>query len=193
MHQRGTMIWSQLRFPPAQPSPSHNVHNRAWPVFYTLQKVTQHDVNRLYRVAQKECNTYDQWFQENEGQKENVVCIIAYQILFPARWHQNQNFDEGVWILWPFFWGNVIFKICPSISKASIYVRKFSIVWLTRVNCQLLLCKAKPAWIIKTSNHYITLQHYNPGGATQRNSSLPQTWLLIQKDEILEITLPHWL
>ena len=32
------------------------------------------------------------------------------------------NFDEGVLILWPFFWGNVIFKICPSISKVTIYV-----------------------------------------------------------------------
>ena len=34
------------------------------------------------------------------------------------------NFDEGVLILWSFFWGNVIFKICPSISKVTIYVPK---------------------------------------------------------------------
>ena len=34
------------------------------------------------------------------------------------------NFDEGVLILWPFFRGNVIFKICPSISKVTIYVPK---------------------------------------------------------------------
>ena len=72
------------------------------------------------------------------------------------------NFDEDVLILWPFFWGNVIFKICPSISKVTIYVPKFSIVWLPRVKCLLLLCKAKPAWI-KRSIHYVTLQHYNPG------------------------------
>ena len=43
-----------------------------------------------YRVAQKDCNTYDQYFQENEGQNEKVVCIIAYNILFPARWHQDR-------------------------------------------------------------------------------------------------------
>ena len=73
------------------------------------------------------------------------------------------NFDEGVLILWPFFWGNVIFKICPSISKSQFTYQNFSIVWLPRVNCQLLLCKAKPAWIIKRSIHYVTLQHYNPG------------------------------
>ena len=73
------------------------------------------------------------------------------------------TFDEGVLILWPFFWGNVIFKICPSISRVTIYVPKFFIVWLPRVNCQRLLCKVKPAWIIKRSIHYVTLQHYNPG------------------------------
>ena len=72
------------------------------------------------------------------------------------------NFDEGVLILWPFFGGNVIFKICPSISKVTIYVPKFAIVWFPRVKCLLLLCKAKPAWI-KRSIHYVTLQHYNPG------------------------------
>ena len=103
------------------------------------------------------------------------------------------NFDECVLILWPFFWGNVIFKICPSISKVTIYVPKiFPLFGFDpRVNCQLLLCKAKPAWIIKRSIHYVTLQHYNPGGATQRNSSLPQTWLLIQKEQILKLTLPQ--
>ena len=34
------------------------------------------------------------------------------------------NFDEGVLIMWLFFWGNVIFKICPSISKVTIYIPK---------------------------------------------------------------------
>ena len=28
------------------------------------------------------------------------------------------NFDEGVLILWPFFWGNVIFKICHFCLKS---------------------------------------------------------------------------
>ena len=43
----------------------------------------------IYRVAQKECNTYDQWFEENEGQNKQAVSIIAYKVLFPARWHQD--------------------------------------------------------------------------------------------------------
>ena len=33
------------------------------------------------------------------------------------------KFDEGVLILWPFFWGNVIFKICPSIWEVTINLR----------------------------------------------------------------------
>ena len=48
-------------------------------------------------------------------------------------------------------------------QKSQFTYRKFPIVWLPRVNCQLLLCKAKPAWIIKRSIHCVTLQHYNPG------------------------------
>ena len=31
---------------------------------------------------------------------------------------KNINFDEGVLILWPFFWGNVIKKICHFCLKS---------------------------------------------------------------------------
>ena len=47
-------------------------------------------------------------------------------------------------------------------QKSQFTYRKFSIVWLPRVTCLLLFCKAKPAWI-KRCIHYVTLQHYNPG------------------------------
>ena len=47
-------------------------------------------------------------------------------------------------------------------QKSQFTYRKFSIVWLPRVKCLLLLCKADPAWI-KRSIHYVILQHYNPG------------------------------
>ena len=56
------------------------------------------------------------------------------------------------------------FSRCALLSQKSRFTyQKFSIVCLPRVNCQLLLCKAKPAWIIKRSIHYVTLQHYNLG------------------------------
>ena len=48
-------------------------------------------------------------------------------------------------------------------QKSQFTYRQISIVWLPRVNCQILFCKAKSAWILKRSIHYVTLQHYNPG------------------------------
>ena len=52
-------------------------------------------------------------------------------------------------------------------QKSQFTYRKFSIVWLPRVKCLLLLCKAKPAWI-KVIIHYVTLQHYNPGSYSNK-------------------------
>ena len=34
-------------------------------------------------------NTYDHQFQENEGENEKGVRIIAFRILFPAKWYQD--------------------------------------------------------------------------------------------------------
>ena len=34
------------------------------------------------------------------------------------------NLMEAFWFCDRFFWGNVIFKICPSISNVTIYVPK---------------------------------------------------------------------
>ena len=46
---------------------------------------------------------------------------------------QQNDFDEGVFILWPFFWGNVNFKICHfCLNSHNIDVPKISIVWLPR-------------------------------------------------------------
>ena len=32
------------------------------------------------------------------------------------------DFDEGIWILEPLFWGNVIFKFAPLVSKVTFEV-----------------------------------------------------------------------
>ena len=102
---------------------------------------------------------------------------------------KNANFDEDVLILWPIFWCNVISKICTSISKVTIYVPKiFHCLAFPGEVCVLLLCKAKPAWIKHWLSNFAALQS---GGATQRNSYLPQTWLLIQKEHIKKMTLPQ--
>ena len=80
-------------------------------------------------------------------------------------------------------------KLATSVSKVTIDVPQISIVWLPLVKCLLLLWKTKTARI-KRSIHYVTLQCHNPGEATQRNSSQPQSWLLIEKKQILKMTLP---
>ena len=99
-------------------------------------------------------------------------------------------FDEGVLILWPFFWGNVNFNFRQCrlkshnwhIQKSKLTYRKFAIVLFFRVNCLLLLWKTKTAWI-KRSIHYVTLQCHNPGEATHRFSSLPQSRRLIRNKQ----------
>ena len=68
-------------------------------------------------------------------------------------------------ILMKAFWFYGRFSEAMSVSrfallsqKSQFTYRQCSIVWLPRVKCLLLLCKAKPAWI-KRSIHYVTLPH----------------------------------
>ena len=103
---------------------------------------------------------------------------------------KNANFDEGVLILLPLSDAMSFSRFALLSQKSQFMYWRLSIVWLPRVKCMLLLCKAKPAWI-KRSIHCVILQHYNPGELLKRNSSLPQTWLLIQKEQILKMTLPQ--
>ena len=100
------------------------------------------------------------------------------------------NFDEGVWFYGHFSEAMSFLKFATSVSEVTIDVPQISIVWLPRVKCLLLLWNTKTAWI-KRSIHYVTLQRYNPGEATRRNSSRPQSWLLIEKKQILKMTLPQ--
>ena len=81
--------------------------------------------------------------------------------------------------------------LLPSQKSQLWLSRKISFVWLPRVKCLFLLCKTKRAWI-KRSIHYVTLQCYTFGGAaTHRYSSVPQSWFLIQKKQIVKMTLPE--
>ena len=73
------------------------------------------------------------------------------------------NFDST----WSFFWGNVVFMICPSISKVTIYVPNFLHCLASPGKVSALACKAKPAWI-ERSIHYVIFQHYNPGSYSKK-------------------------
>ena len=81
-------------------------------------------------------------------------------------------------------------------QKSKFTYWKLSIVWLPRAKCLLLLCKTREVQENKASmnKEKHSLRNFaalESGGATQRNSSLPQTGLLIQKVQILIMTLPQ--
>ena len=78
-------------------------------------------------------------------------------------------------------------KFATSVSKVTIDVPKMSIVWLPRVKC-LLLLKNEDS-MNKEKNSLRTSVVLQSGKGTQRNSSLPQSWRLIQKKQILKMTL----
>ena len=49
----------------------------------------------------------------------NKLCpLLRIKFFFQQDDTKIINFNEGVWILWPFFWGNVIFKICHFCIKS---------------------------------------------------------------------------
>ena len=48
--------------------------------------VVSHTRKVLYMVAQKERNTYDQWFQETRNKMKRHNCVLNS---FPARWHPD--------------------------------------------------------------------------------------------------------
>ena len=81
-------------------------------------------------------------FQKTRDRMKKLCALLHMKFFSQQDDTQIINFYEGVWNLWPFFWGNIIFKICPDISKVT-------------------------------------------------NSSLPQTLLLIQKEQFLKMTLPQ--
>ena len=91
----------------------------------------------------------------NNFKKMKKLCALMCTEFFSQ---QNDtkiiNFDEGILIVWSFFWGNVIFKICHFCLKSHSWLTANSILWLPRVKCLLLLWKMKTAWI-KRSIHYV--------------------------------------
>ena len=43
---------------------------------------------------------------------------MRIEFFFQQNYTKIINFDEGILILWQFFWGNVIFKICYFCLKS---------------------------------------------------------------------------
>ena len=68
--------------------------------------------------------TFYQYCQENKGQNEKVVCIIYRSNMSPSSSKMTPR--SLILIIWPFFWGNVIFKICSVYLKShNLRTKKF--------------------------------------------------------------------
>ena len=102
-------------------------------------------------------------FKKRRDRMKKLCALLRIEFFSEQDDTKIVNFDEGVLILWPFFEAMSFSRFALLSQKSQFTYRILSIVWLPRVNCQLLLCKSKPAWIIKRSIHYVTLQYYNPG------------------------------
>ena len=101
-------------------------------------------------------------FKKTKDRMNKLCALLRIEFFSKQDDTKIVNFDEGVLILWPL--RQCHFQDLPFYLKShNLRTEYIPIVWPPRVNCQLLLCKANPAWIIKRSIHYVTLQHYNPG------------------------------
>ena len=78
-----------------------------------------------YRVAQKECNTFSITnFKGIRDLFKLVSAVMSRTFFFQQNDTKINDFDEGVLILEPFFWVNVIFKIRTFCFKSHVWGRK---------------------------------------------------------------------
>ena len=135
-------------------------------------------------------------FKKTRDRMKKLCALLHIKFFFHCKMTpRSLILMKAILILWPFFWGNVIFKICRFYLKShNLRKWKFSIVWLPRVKCLLLLCKAKP-YMNKEKNSLRNFAVLEFGGATQRNSSWPQMWLSDTKGANFEndIASEKWL
>ena len=93
------------------------------------------------------------------------------------------DFDESILILWPFFWGNVIFKICHSCLNSHNWRTENFHCLAPRGKLSALALKSEDS-MNKEKHSLYNFAVLQSGGSY---SSLPQWWLLIQKKQILKI------
>ena len=61
---------------------------------------------------------------------KKLCALLRKQIFFQQDNPKIVTFDEGVLILEPFFWGNVIFKICTFCINSHVWDRE-KFLWVT--------------------------------------------------------------
>ena len=100
------------------------------------------------------------------------------------------DFHEGVFILEPFFWDNVIFKICFFCIKGHDLGRE-EFLWVASPDCNTPKLRNECFSLFMLSSFFKARADALPRGAKQWKFSVRQLWLLRQKWQILKMTLPQ--
>ena len=80
-------------------------------------------INRFYtKWPRKDASPTINNFKKTRDRIKKLRLLMRIQFFFQQDDTKIINFDEGILNLCPFFWGNVIFKLCPSVSKVTIDV-----------------------------------------------------------------------
>ena len=101
-----------------------------------------------------------------------------------------QQNDEGVLILEPFSWSNVIFEICFFCIKSHDWCNE-EFLWVPSPDCNTAELCNECFSLFMLSSFYKERANALPGGAKQWKFSVRQLWLLRQKWQILKMTLPQ--
>ena len=129
-------------------------------------------------------------FKKMRDKIDKLCALLRIKFLFQQDDTRIIHFDEGVWFYGCFSEAMSFSKFATSVSKVTIDVPKIFHCWLPQVKCLLLLWKTKGECNVSKEKHSLrnsaVLQSRE---GTQRNSTLPQSWLLIQKKQIFKMTL----
>ena len=124
------------------------------PYCYSLSLDVQGGPNRMQHLRSI--------ISKNLGTEWKICVHYCVWNSFPSKMTSRTLVLNAFWFYGRFSDAMSFSRFALLSQKSQFTNRKFSIVWLPRVKCLLLLCKAKPAWI-KRIIHYVSLQHYNPG------------------------------
>ena len=101
------------------------------------------------------------------------------------------DFDEGVLILEPFFWGNVIFKICFFCIKSHDWGFWEEFLWVAPPDCNTAKLHNDCFSLFMLSSFFKARADTLTGEAKQWKIFGTSLWLLRQKWQILKMPLPQ--
>ena len=112
------------------------------------------------------------------------------QFFFQQNDTKINDFDEGIWILEPFFWSNVIFKICFFCIKSHDWGRE-EFLWVPSPDCNTAELHNECFSLFMLPSFFKARADTLPKEANNGKFLIRQLPLLRQKWQILKMTLPQ--